>query len=213
MGLDFTGLGQIAAGFTGAGETLAGGAEKQPPPEKQAHILAADGRLRETEGNNTPERQNAVEGHLNAPAGMGTLQRQADQAQRDKENTLAIYQRYQQAANQSAALRTEILRGVKAGESIYSLFLKAVKAVSLMSNNRLFYDQIAGELPTIYGKGLLEPEPLELELTAVKERLERLQQAETRAQNAQELAQIQAAIRAHRGQIESLETLISEAHT
>lgn len=212
MGLDFTGLGQIATGFTGAGETPAGGAEKQPLPEKQAHIPAADARLIESEGNNTPESQNAVEGQLNAPAGMGALQRQADQAKRDKENTLAIYQRYQQATNQSAALRTEILRGVKAGESIYSLFLKAVKAVSLMSNERLFYDQIAGELPTIYGKGLLEPEPLELELTAVKERLERLQQAETRAQTAQELAQIQAAIRAHREQIERLESLLSKEH-
>lgn len=209
MGLDFTGLGKIATGFPAAGETTAGAAEKTPPPEKQARIPAADALLREPEGNNTLESQNAAEGHLNAPAGMGALQRQADRAKREKEDALEVYQRYQQAANKSAALRAEILRGVKAGEGIYSLFLKAVKAISLMTNDTLLFDQIAGELPTIYGKGLLEPEPLELELEATKERLERLQQAATRAQTAQELAQIQAAIKAHTGQIERLQGLIN----
>ena len=45
---------------------------------------------------------------------------------------------------------------------IYSLFLKAVKAISLMTSNTVFYSQLEGDIRAIYGHGLLDPLPLQI---------------------------------------------------
>lgn len=53
---------------------------------------------------------------------------------------------------------------MKAGENVYNLFLKAVKAISLMTSNSLFYSQIEADTRAIYGEGLQEQAPLKCEL-------------------------------------------------
>lgn len=76
------------------------------------------------------------------------------QSQREEEaynRSLEIYKTYQENIRASEQLQTEILKGSKAKEDIYTLFLKAVKAISLMTSNAVFYDRIAADLSSIYG--------------------------------------------------------------
>ena len=63
-----------------------------------------------------------------------------------QERLAGVYKEYQQNIKTSSQLQTEILKGARAGEDIYSLFLKAVKAISLMTSNTLFYSQIEGDI-------------------------------------------------------------------
>jgi len=85
--------------------------------------------------------------------GINKLQREADRKKQDIDRSLAIYREYQQNIKTSSQLQTEILKGARAGEDIYSLFLKACKAISLMTSNTVFYSQIEGDIRAIYGQG------------------------------------------------------------
>ena len=64
----------------------------------------------------------------------------------DHQRSLEVYRAYQENIKASSQLQTEILKGLKAGEDVYSLFLKAAKAISLMTSNSLFYSQIMGAM-------------------------------------------------------------------
>jgi hypothetical protein len=82
--------------------------------------------------------------------GINKLQREADRKKQDIDRSLAICREYQQNIKTSSQLQTEILKGARAGEDIYSLFLKAVKAISLMTSNTVFYSQLEGDIRAIY---------------------------------------------------------------
>ena len=69
----------------------------------------------------------------------------------DRQRSLEVYRTYQENIKTSSQLQTEILKGIKAGEDVYSLFLKAAKAISLMTSNKLFYTQIEADTRAIYG--------------------------------------------------------------
>lgn len=142
--------------------------------------------------------------------GIHKLQRQADAKKQDIDRSLAICREYQQNITTSSQLQTEILKGAKAGESIYSLFLKAVKAISLMTSNTVFYSQLEGDIRAIYGQGLLDPLPLQIELQQVQERLKRLREAEERELEADSRDRIKRAVQAHENRIAELEALIAK---
>ena len=137
--------------------------------------------------------------------GLAGLQGEADRRNQEKERNLEVYGTYQNNIKISGTLQAEILKGARNGESVYSLFLKAAKAISLMTSNSTFYSQLQADITAIYGAGLLEAIPLEMELTAVQERLQRLREAETREPQK---ASIQAAIKAHEQRAEQLQALI-----
>lgn len=133
------------------------------------------------------------------------LQREADQNKADRERAQEVYKTYQRNILTASSLNTEILKGIKAGESIYTLFLKAIKAISLMTSDTLLYDQSEADIKAIYGEGLLELLPLQMELEAVETRLQRLRQAykEEATQNDSK-SRIAAAIKAHETRAEAL---------
>ena len=70
----------------------------------------------------------------------------ADHKSEVREDQLEIYVRYQQNAVASAQLRREILLGAKGDMDEKTLLLKAAKALSLVTDNELFYNQIADAL-------------------------------------------------------------------
>lgn len=70
------------------------------------------------------------------------LQRQADANADERARAAAIYAEYQRNVKTSEALRAEILKGENAGEDVGILFLKAAKAISLMTGDSGFYTQI-----------------------------------------------------------------------
>ncbi len=70
----------------------------------------------------------------------------ADNKSEVREDQLEVYVRYQQNAVASAQLRREILQGTKGDMDEKTLLLKAAKALSLVIDNELFYNQIADAL-------------------------------------------------------------------
>ena len=138
-------------------------------------------------------------------AGTADLQRTADTVRSTIETAEGVLARYQNATMEAGSLRNDILKGVRSGEGIYSLFLKAVKVIALTTGNSLYYDQIEQDLLAIYGAGLHEQEPLQIEKEATQKRLEKLLEAEKTETQADTRERIQAAIRAHRKRIEELE--------
>lgn len=130
----------------------------------------------------------------------------------DHQRSLEVYRHYQENIKTSGQLQTDILKGVQAGTDIYSLFLKAAKAISLMTSNSLFYSQIEADTRAIYGEGLQEQAPLKCELAEVQKRLERLREAQAEELEHDSRERIGRAIQAHEAKIAQLQGKIDRAN-
>ena len=162
---------------------------------------------------NTPiEPQKPVQGQINGLEREQAKQLflQATREQEDHRRSLEVYRTYQENIKTSSALQTQILKGLKAGEDVYSLFLKAAKAISLMTSNSIFYSQAEEDLIAIYGIGLQEKPPLQMELDEVQERLQKLREAEKREQASDSKKRIQRAIQAHENKATELRGMIEK---
>lgn len=177
--------------------------QEKPPSTMPPERFLAQGEYKDT-----TERGNAVEG---LPEGLGALQRKADQNKAQIDHSIEVYRKYQENTAKSGQLQTDILKGVRAGEDIHTLFLKAVKAISLMTSDTLFNDQIEADIKAIYGYGLGAKAPLQTELEEVRKRLQKLTEAAQREQEHDSQQRIQAAIQRHRNRTTELEELISRA--
>lgn len=186
---------------------------KEIPPEKQTSKTPSEPFIEPEKYKTPPKEENALQGQINGLEGIPILQRQADAKKQDIDRSLAICREYQQNIKTSSQLQTEILKGAKAGESIYSLFLKACKAISLMTSNTVFYSQLEGDIRAIYGQGLLDPLPLQIELQQTQERLTRLREAEQRELDGDSKDRIKRAAKAHEAKIADLESLIQRERT
>ena len=127
MELDFTGLDSLAK-------------KKTPATAPQERVLG------QGEYKNTSEQENPGNGFKTALDGTQELQRRADNQRDTIARAAEVYRRYQDNIKATDTLQTEILKGVAAGEDIYQLFLKAVKALSLTVDNDLLYRQVERDL-------------------------------------------------------------------
>lgn len=182
--------------------------EKKQAPESPTEPRKASGEYETIAGDKKP-----LETLVEGLQGIHKLQRQADAKKMDIDRSLAICKEYQQNIKTSSQLQTEILKGAKAGESVYSLLLKACKAISLMTSNSVFYSQLEGDIRAIYGQGLLDPLPLQIELQETQERLTRLREALNREIEPDAKERIQKAVKAHEAKIADLESLIQRDKT
>lgn len=156
--------------------------------------------------NNTTREQNAAQGR--AEGECATLQRQADDNARARE----IYKEYQAAKLAAGGLVSEILRGMDTGESLAALFLKACNALGKVTGDTVLFDVARAKLLDIYGRGLLEPEPLNVEIDRITERLDLLTAAQEREQGTDAEKNISRAIQRHREERERLERLRDRAN-
>ena len=182
--------------------------EKKQAPESPTEPRNASGEYKTIADDKKP-----LETLVEGLQGIHKLQRQADAKKMDIDRSLAICKEYQQNIKTSSQLQTEILKGAKAGESVYSLLLKACKAISLMTSNSVFYSQLEGDIRAIYGQGLLDPLPLQIELQETQERLTRLREALNREIEPDAKDRIQRAVKAHEAKIADLESLIQRDKT
>lgn len=173
--------------------------------EKQPSKTPTDEPLGAEEYKTSAEQEHALKRQIE---GLGALQRKADQNKAEIDRNLEVYRTYQENIKRSGQLQTDILKGVQAGEDIYSLFLKAVQAISCMTSNKTFYSQVEADFISIYGIGLQQPAPLKLELMDTQKRLDRLREAEQREPN---IDSIKRAITAHQNRIAELEKQIAKA--
>lgn len=172
--------------------------EKQPSTTPTEPLL-------EGEEYKTAEQEHALKRQIE---GLGSLQRKANQNKAKADRTLEVYRAYQENIKRSEQLQTDILKGVQAGENIYSLFLKAVQAISCMTSNTVFYSQLEGDIRAIYGVGLQEAPALQIELWQGQERYKKLLEALERESDGDSRERIKRAIKAHKNRIAELEALI-----
>lgn len=161
------------------------------------------------EGQETPHSATTAGESIEAPA-QGLLL-QAEQEREAARRATAAYKEIEQNRRRSEALQAEILKGTRSGASIYRLFLTAAEAIAEMTRNRYFFDQVQGDILQIYGRGLGEPEPLQIELDRTRGQLHHLQEAQERETDQDSRERIAAAIRAHRARIRDLEGRIAAA--
>ena len=205
MELDFTKLNKLSVL-----DFAEGAGKKQPPTSPTSPTSPTEPRKGSGEYKTPTEPEKPLQGNLE---GIGKLQREADQRKREIDETARIYREYQHNIKLSGQLQTEILKGARAGEDIYSLFLKACKAISLMTSNTVFYSQLEGDIRAIYGEGLQNPAPLRKELTEVQKRLQKLREALERELEHDGKERIKRAINAHENRIAELEAKIKQAES
>lgn len=198
MELDLTRLNKLAFN-----DFRADKGEKQPP-ESPAEPRKEQGGYKTLAEQEKPVKR-LVEGLESQQAKQ--LHLEAVREQEERKRTLDIYREYQQNIKTSSQLQTEILKGARAGEDMYSLFLKAVKAISLMTSNSVFYTQIEGDIRAIYGAGLQEAPALEIELEQVVGRYVKLLEALKREPEGDSRERIKQAIKAHEQKIRELDAL------
>lgn len=162
-----------------------------------------------TEGQETPHSATTAGESIEAPA-QGLLL-QAEREREAADRAAAAFREIEQNRRRSEALQAEILKGTRSGGNIYRLFLTAAEAIAEMTRNRYFFDQVQGDILQIYGRGLGEPEPLQIELDRTRGQLHRLQDAQEREPDPDSRERIAAAIRAHRAKIRDLEGRIAAA--
>lgn len=179
-------------------------AGKKEAPKKPSETLKGEGEYK-----TLTEPKKPLETLTEGLEGIHKLQREADRKKQDIDRSLAICREYQQNIKTSSQLQTEILKGARAGEDIYSLFLKAVKAISLMTSNTVFYSQLEGDIRAIYGAGLQEAPALQIELQQVQERYKKLLEALEREPDGDSRERIKRAVKAHENRIAELEALIA----
>ena len=180
--------------------------EKKDPSTKPQETLKGEGEYKTLTATEKP-----LETPTEGIEGLHALQREADRNRQAIDSSLAICREYQQNIKTSSQLQTEILKGARAGEDIYTLFLKAVKAISLMTSNSLFYSQLEGDIRAIYGMGLQEAPAIDIELEQVTERYIKLLGAMEREPEGDSKDRIRQAIKAHENKIRELDALRDRA--
>lgn len=179
----------------------------EEPPESPVEPLTSAGEYKTlTEPQKPVER--TTEGLEGQQAKKLYLEAQRERA--DRQRSLEVYRTYQENTKRSEQLQTDILKGLKAGEDIYSLFLKAAKAISLMTSDKLFYDQSEADLIAIYGRGLQEKPLLQMELQQTQKRLQRLLEVEQMEAGGDTKDRLHGAIEAHRKTVAELEAIIAQ---
>lgn len=139
-----------------------------------------------------PPQQSASE---SAPA-MPQLTREAEENRRDLERARKVYKEYQHNILASGILRSEITKGTNTGEPLELLFLKAVECIAKMTGDSSFYTIIERNVREIYGAGMLEQLPLDMEIKALLRRRDLLAAAYERETETDTREHIKAAYKA-----------------
>lgn len=133
------------------------------------------------------------------------LQRKANDRKKQLEDSAGILKEYQKNKRLTNEIVAEITKGIQQGADIHGLFLKAVEALALTTNDTLLYDNARQNLKTIYGIGLKETYALELEREDTQTRLERLTQALNDAVRVEDKERLKNAIEAHQKHLKAIQ--------
>lgn len=139
-----------------------------------------------------------------------TLQREQEKRTAEQERALQICREYQDNIKKIGSAQTFILKGIKAGENPYKLLLAACECIGRLTSNRAFKEQASADIEDIAGKGLLQPEALEIELEGIQRRLAMLTRPELEREPEDSRRRIATAIRAHRQRAGEIEKLLHD---
>lgn len=172
--------------------------------EKNTSQTPEEGTKTENTGRDIKTSINALNEGIGAFNGLASLQKEADKQKAVIDGARAVYREYQENIKKSAKEQIEILKGLKEGNNIYILFLKAIEIIGTLTNNGVILEQAREDIKSIYGIGLEEAGAKEIELEEIKKRLEKLKKAFNEEQNKDIADNINRAIEAHKAKINRL---------
>lgn len=133
------------------------------------------------------------------------LQRKADNRSKQLEDSARILKEYQNNKRLTNELVAEITKGLQQGIDIYDLFLKAIEALALATNDHDLMARSKEAIQSIYGIGLKETRALELEKEDTQKRLKRLIESLEEASDISDQLRLKRAIQAHKKRLEALQ--------
>ena len=110
-------------------------------------------------------------------------------------------------------LQAEIFHGISRGEPAERLLLKAIESMVLRDGDTVSYKEARENMKAIYGIGLGEEVPLQIELEEVEGRLTKLRESYEREKDSDQkdmVERLKNAIRAHEERVESLRARLAK---
>ena len=136
----------------------------------------------------------------------GNCFQKLNQLKQANEKAAEFYRQEQENIKKAADFIPEITKGILAADNPFTLLLKAINCIGLMTGNNAFYKQSIQDIKAVYGIGLHDPQAVEIELQETDSRLAKLWEAINSA-TPEEQKNIERAIKAHERRIEYLKTL------
>ena len=152
-----------------------------------------------------PGTTNALKSHSGVSQGVSN---KIAAQEREKEAVREVYRAHQEAIRRGGALMSEVTKGIASGVAPERILLTACEVIGAMTGDTLFYEQNRENLKAIYGVGLLEPVPLQIELEDVRRRLAMLTRPELQDEPPESRARIGRAVKAHEERAAALEARI-----
>lgn len=172
------------------------------PSAPTTHEQGGGGKL------STPDPTSANRGNSD---GLERLQREADQNKDGRERARDVYKAYQANILAAGTLKSDILKGIDRGESLFNLLLQAGEVIARTTNDSVFAGVLRRKLVEVRGLGLGDPEALDGERLAIEKRLEKLHNALERERGTEQESGIKWAIRAHEQERQRIEKLLEQA--
>ena len=110
-------------------------------------------------------------------------------------------------------LQAEIFHGISRGVPAERLLLKAIESMALRDGDTVSYKEARENMKAIYGIGLGEEVPLQIELEEVEGRLTKLRESYDREKDSDQkdmVERLKNAIRAHEERVESLRARLAK---
>ena len=118
---------------------------------------------------------------------------------------------YIENTRKTEEIQSELIRAAKEGEDPALLLIRCSRALSLVTNNPLFAEEIERSMRAIHGHAFGEKALLADELASAKERLERIREAMEREEDLDLKEEMSQAVRAHERRIAELTAAVGEA--
>lgn len=135
---------------------------------------------------------------------MPQLQHIADERKQEIERATEVYKRYCERTQRCEAIKKQIRQGVTECEDVHTLFLKAVEAVALATDDTVFQRTVENQITDIYGGVLHHTKPLDIQIEDTRKVMNALKEAEGKAITTEERRRIARSIEAIEGKIKAL---------
>lgn len=123
---------------------------------------------------------------------------------------LSVYKTYMHNVHLTEEIQSDIIRGAKAGEDPFSLLLKALRAICLMTGSNVLYNDVELSMRAVYGQALGLEAPTRIELANTEERLAKLKAALETCEEGDNKERMKQAIKAHEATIVRLKSQLGE---
>ena len=149
------------------------------------------------------EDKKAVNEQIESFRSYNGLARRIKRKNEEKDKQKQIFLMYTENLSKASIEQAEILKGLKAGNDIYNLFLKAIDTIELLSNNKAFSNQARENVIKVYGEQLGNKRPLEIQLEEINNRYNNIKKSLQQAKG-EDKKRIEKAAAEHKQKMDNL---------